>query len=327
MDHPQRAVAVRDRLADHAKAVDVRQAREFQILLLHLAPDRIGLLGAAKDIRLDLLALQLGADIGGDLMHHVTRFALQRQEPPHDRPARFGVQDLEGQILQLLAHPLHAHPARQRRVNLHRLTRLLRLLFHRHRLDRAHVVQTVGQLHQDHPQVLRHRHEQLAEVLRLLVLRRGQLQVGQLGDPVHQFGDLMPEQAIDLGIGGFGVLDRVVQKGGDDRRIIQILLGQNRGHRHRMREIGLARLAELPFMHLDAVIIGAADQGRVAPRVIVADKRDQVFDVDHARLALPGPETLGQLSPCASISARSSFSSFMSSCIGRSISPDIRSAI
>jgi hypothetical protein len=48
--------------------------------------------------------------------------------------------------------------------------RLLRLLLGRHVADGAHVVQTVGELHEDHPQVLGHRHEELAEVFRLLGL-------------------------------------------------------------------------------------------------------------------------------------------------------------
>jgi hypothetical protein len=48
--------------------------------------------------------------------------------------------------------------------------RLLRLLLGRHVADGAHVVQPVGELHEDHPQILGHRHEQLAEVLGLLGL-------------------------------------------------------------------------------------------------------------------------------------------------------------
>jgi hypothetical protein len=93
--------------------------------------------------------------------------------------------------------------------------------------DRAHVVQPVGELDEDHPQILRHRHEQLAEVFRLFRLGRGQLQVGQLRDPVDQLGDVAAEFLDDLGIGRLGVLDRVVQKRGDDRGVVEPLLGQD----------------------------------------------------------------------------------------------------
>jgi hypothetical protein len=61
MDHAEDAVAVGDRSADDAEAVDVGQPREREVLLLHLAPDGIGLLRAAIDIGLDLRLFQLVA--------------------------------------------------------------------------------------------------------------------------------------------------------------------------------------------------------------------------------------------------------------------------
>ncbi len=50
--------------------------------------------------------------------------------------------------------------------------------------ERAHVVQPVGELDQDHPDVLGHRQQQLAEILGLGSLGRGQLQLRQLGDAI-----------------------------------------------------------------------------------------------------------------------------------------------
>ncbi len=195
------------------------------------------------------------------LVDHVPALALQRDEAADDRRARLGVEDAERQVLQLLAHPLHAHPAGERRVDVHRLARLLALLVGAHRPDRAHVVQPVGELDQDHPQVLGHRHEELAEVLGLLGLGRGELQVGQLGDAVHQLGHLGAELARDLGIGRAGVLDRVVQQRGDDGRVVELHLGQDRGDRDGMGEIGLARVAQLPLVHLRAVVVGPLGSG------------------------------------------------------------------
>jgi hypothetical protein len=161
------------------------------------------------------------------------------------------------------------------------------------------------------------------------LLAFGQLQVGQLGDAIDQFGHLGAEQLGDVGIGRPGILDRVVQKGGDDRRIIQPLFGQDGRHGDGMAEIGLARLADLALVHLHPIGIGPADQIGIAARIVVADQGDQVFDVDHDRPASGAPtlRPAPQCSPCASIRARSSFSSDMSSTTGRSISPVIRSAI
>ena len=81
---------------------------------------------------------------------------------------------------------------------------------------------------------------------------RGQLQIGQLGDPIDQFRDFAPEAGFNLGIGGLGVFDRVVQQRGDDGRIVQPLFGQDTGHRHGMGEIRLPGMTKLTLVHLCA---------------------------------------------------------------------------
>jgi hypothetical protein len=86
------------------------------------------------------------AYVVGDPRHDVAGIALQGQKPADDRLARLGVDDTERQILQLIAHLLHAHAPGEGRIDIHRLARLLQLLFGRQMADRAHVVQPVGQL-------------------------------------------------------------------------------------------------------------------------------------------------------------------------------------
>ncbi len=281
MDDAKRGVALVVLADDHAEPIDIREPGEADLLLFHLAPDRVRLLRPSEDLRIDAGPFQLAFKIARDLLYHVARFPLKRNEPPDDRIARLGVQDAEGQILQLLAHPLHPHASGQRRIDVHRLARLLKLLVGPHGADGAHVVQPVGQLDEDDPQVLRHRHEQLAEVLGLLRLGGRQLKVGQLGDAIDQSGDLGAELTLDLGKGRSRVLDGVVQKGGDDGGVVELLLGQDRRHRDGMGEITLARMAHLAFVHLVAIGIRPADQVGVGLRVIVLDQSDQVVGVDH----------------------------------------------
>ena len=134
---------------------------------------------------------------------------------------------------------------------------------------------------QNNPQVLGHGHEQFAEILGLLGLAAGELQVGQLGDAIDQLGDLFPEQLGHLAVIGLGVLDRVMQQGGDNRRIIQTLFGQDGGDGYGMGKIGLAGMAELPFMHLPAKIIGTGDALGICLGVVVADQRNQVVSRNH----------------------------------------------
>ena len=172
VDRPEGAVAVFFRGGDDAKAVDVGQAGEALLLLLHLAPDRIGFLGPAKDLGFDIRLFQLYPHIAGDALDHIAGVALQGDEAANDRGARLGVEHPKGEVFKLFAHPLHAHAARQRRIDVHRLPRLFDLLVRAHGFDRAHVVQTVGELDEDDAQVLGHRHEKLAEILGLFGLGR-----------------------------------------------------------------------------------------------------------------------------------------------------------
>ena len=316
MNGTQHAVAVGLGAGDDAKSVDVGQARKGLVLFLQLAPDGMGFLRAAEDVGLYVGLLEFEPDVGGNLLNNVARLALERDEATNDRVPRLGIQDAEGEILQLLAHPLHPHPAGKGREDVHRLTCLLDLLFGAHRLDRAHVVQPVGELDEDHPQILRHRHEELAKVLGLLRFKRGELKVRELSYPVHEFRDLGPEGLANLTIGGSCVLDRVVQERGDDRRVVELHLGQDGCDGDRVREVGLARVAELAFVHALSVGVGPAEERFVRFRVIVADQCDQVVGVDVHPARPRGSSPYCR--SCASMSARRSFSSDMSSSTGRS---------
>ena len=109
--------------------------------------------------------------------------------------ARVRVELGERQILELVLHLLHADALGQRRVDVHRLAGdAPALLVVVEELQRAHVVQPVGQLDQQHADVLGHRQHQLAEVLRLPRVLRLQLDAGELGDAVDQARHLGAEQ-------------------------------------------------------------------------------------------------------------------------------------
>ena len=64
-----------------------------------------------------------------------------------------------------------------------------------HEMQRAHVVQPVGELDQQHADVAAHRQHELAEILRLLGAVGLQFEPGQLGDAIDQAGDFLAETA------------------------------------------------------------------------------------------------------------------------------------
>ena len=156
------------------------------------------MLGAARDLRLDPelvellgqvlaglvdVALALGALLGDELLDLVVLARMER---------------LEGEILELPLDRVDTEAVRDRRVDVERLARLLDLLLLRHRRDRAHVVQAVGELDQDDPDVRGHRDHHLAVVLGLGLVARLERQPGQLGDAVDESGDLLAERLADL---------------------------------------------------------------------------------------------------------------------------------
>ena len=73
----------------------------------------------------------------------------------------------EGEVLELVAHLLDAHAAGERRVDVERLLGDALALVGRHEAERAHVVQPVGELDQQHAHVGGDREQELAEVLAL----------------------------------------------------------------------------------------------------------------------------------------------------------------
>ena len=95
-------------------------------------------------------------------------------------------------------------------------------------------MQTVGKLDQENADIVGDRQQQLAQVLGLLGLPRYQLQPLQLGETFHQRADLVPEDVIDFGAGGLGVLDGIVQQRRDDGGIVQLEVGEDRRDLKRM---------------------------------------------------------------------------------------------
>ena len=154
-----------------------------------------------------------------------------------------GIDVLEGQVFEFAANFAHAQAMRDRRVDVQRLARNLLLPLGREKLQRAHVVQTVGQLDQDDTDVVHHGQHHLAHVFGLRFFRRGEIDFADLGDAFDDVSDLLAEFGINLVDGDRSVFDRVVQQAGGDGSGVQAHLGQQRRYLQRMHQIGLARLA------------------------------------------------------------------------------------
>ncbi len=188
------------------------------------------------------------------------------------------VQGREGEVLELPFDRVDPQPVGERGVDLDRLARLRHLLLLGQRAERAHVVQAIGQLDQDHPDVGGHRHHHLAVVLGLPLVAALEGHPGQLGDAVDQLGDLLAELRPDLLEAGAGVLDRVVQQRRAERLGVEPHAGADLGDADRVGDELVAGVAQLVGVALAGELEGMRQRGAVdvGARVELLDHREEV---------------------------------------------------
>ncbi len=285
VDDTERLITLRDGADDDAEAENIRELLETDSLALHLAPDRVRALAAAQHFDVDAAVAELSCELLLDLADPAAGPLRQRLEPLGDHFMRFGVQLTECQILELLAHRMHAHPRGERRIDIERLLGGAAARLRWPERQRAHIVQPVGKLDQQHAHVVGNRQQKLAQVLGLLGFPRDEIQPLQFGQAIDQPPDVVAEHAIDLGAGGVGILDRVVQQRRRDGGVVELQVGEDRRHFERMREIRIAGVALLLAVRLHGVDIGTVEQFLVRRRVVLLDAVDQLVLPHHPRLA------------------------------------------
>ena len=210
---------------------------------------------------------------------------------------------LEREVLQLEVERVQAEAVGDRRVDVERLARDPPPVRRRHRVERAHVVQPVGELDQDDAHVVRHREQHLAEALGLRVLARGELDLVELGDAVDHVGDGLAERGLDLDLGDGGVLHHVVQQRGGEPLRVEAPLRQDAGDRQRVRDVRLAGLAELAAMRGVGELERALDERDVRRRQVIAEVSGELRDLRHASLPRRDAPT-SALAPSAAFRCR-----------------------
>ena len=177
------------------------------------------------------------------------------------------IQIAEAEVFQLAANLAHAQAVRDGRIDLQRLFGDLLLAVRRQVLERAHVVQAVGQLDEDDADVVHHGEHHLAQVFGLLLFAGGEVDLADLGDAFDDVRDLLAELLADIDDRDRGIFDRIVQQSGGDGDRIHLHLGQNQRHFERMDQVRLARSAGLAGVMLQGIIVGFLDD----LEIVVAD--------------------------------------------------------
>ena len=281
---PEHRITVFDLLIDDDAEPDrVVDLLDLEILALHLRVDGGDVLQAAEDLGRDVDLGELGRDhpdhvldVGLALVPGDVQLRLELRR-------RVGLQAPERVILELLLHPVHAEPVGERHVDVHRLLRdppATRLL---HVLDRPHVVQPIGELDHQDADVLGHRDQHLAEVLRLLLSRAPELDPRDLRESLHEERHPLAEEAVDLLARGERVLQRVVEEARDDRVLVDPQVEQDPGDLERVDQVGLARQPLLTVVDLGREDVGALEPLDVRVRSVFEHLIDDVVDAQHAR--------------------------------------------
>ncbi len=257
VDGAERRVAVADGVDQDPDAHQVVDLGEVAAAHDHLLVDAVVVLGSAGDGGLDPGGAQVLLDLVGDDGEVLVALGGALGDQPDDLVVHLGVEDGEGQVLQLPLDGVHAQPVGQRGVDLQRLAGLLLLLVPLEVAHGAHVVQPVGELDNQHPRVLGHRDDHLADGLGLR--RLAELDLVQLGDAVDQQRDLLAEVAAQGVQAVLGVLDGVVQQPGHQGRRVHAQLGEDGGDGERVGDVRVAALALLAAVPALGDLVGPLD--------------------------------------------------------------------
>ena len=287
MDDPEHTVTVGRALGHDPQGDEVVDLLELDLLALELLADAVQALDSAVDLDdRNLRLTQLGGNRG-----------LQRFNQPfggaplgiHPRPQRFvrlRLQIPERKLLELVLDLAHSEPVGNRRVDVARLLRHLDPALLGQMAEGPHVVQPVGQLHDDDADIVDHGEEHLAEILGLALFARGEGDGTDLGHPLHDVRHLGTEQLANALDGGQRVLDHVVQQTGGNRDRVEPHVGEEVGDRQGVDQVWLPGVAHLPPVLESREDVGTAQQLDVGFRSIRADLFEEILEANHGNWCL-----------------------------------------
>ena len=268
VDDADRAVAVLHRVNDDPHGREVVDLVELTVLLGHLRVDRIEVLGPPGDLGVDAERIELARQLGAAGLDVVLALLALLVDQALDLLVLARVQRCEREVLELPLDRVDAEPMRDRRVDLQGLLGLVDLLLLGQRADRAHVVEAIGELDEDDPDVRGHRDHHLAVVLGLRLVAAREGDASELGDAVDQRGDLVAEALADLVERRARVLDGVVQQRGAQRLGVQAHARADLGHADRVDDELLTGLAPLV-----GVVLAREQEGILDALAVDLDRR------------------------------------------------------
>ena len=271
-------VAVLLGLRDDADGEEIVDLIDGNAVRVELLLDGVEALDARFDAGVDVGVAELRFKRADDAIEECFAFAAEGIDFSGELVVGEGVDVAEGEVFKLAAQLAHAEAVRERGVDVEGLAGDALLLVGAKVLERAHVVQAVGELDDDDADVGDHGEEHLADVFGLMVFAVGELDFVELGDAFDDVRDLLAELAGDLLRGDVGVFDGVVQQAGGDGGGVHLQVGEDLSDFERMDDVGLAGGAALAVMLLQAEGPGGADEIEVVGGAVGADGVEHVLE-------------------------------------------------
>ena len=147
----------------------------------------------------------------------------------------------EAEVFEFAANLAHPEAVGDGRVDVERFAGNFLLPLGRQMLERAHVMQAIGQLDEDDANVVHHGEHHFAQVFGLLLFSGGEIDFADLGDALDDVRDLLAKFLANVDDRDRGVFDRVVEQSGGDGDRIHLHFGEHERDFERMHEVRLAR--------------------------------------------------------------------------------------
>ena len=193
VDHADTRVTGVHVVHEDADAHEVEDLSELVSADDHLLVYRPVVLRAAHDLGVDAIVAQCARDFVDDFFQRLVARGRAVSDHAHDLVVLLGVQNREGEVLQLPLHARHAQAVRERCDDVERLAGLLRLLLRRQEPHGPHVVEAVADLDDEDARVRGHGDDHLADGLGLR--RRAEGHLVELRHSVDQAHDLRTKVA------------------------------------------------------------------------------------------------------------------------------------
>ena len=197
-----------------------------------------------------------------------------------------GLEIPEGELFQLVLDLAHPQPVGNRRVDVARFLRDLAPPLVRQVVERPHIVEAVGEFHEDDANVVDHGEEHLADALGLALFARRKRNGADLGNTFHDMGDFGTEELADAVDRGQRVFDDVVEEPGGNRDGVELHVSEEVGDRERVDQIRLARMAHLSPVLERRKHVGPAQELDVRIGAVRPDLFDQVLEANHRKRCL-----------------------------------------